>query len=191
VTVDPVVALVFAYRMVGSLPVLRWPFWGAVLAILVDLFDLLLFNLATVVFGWPGFDGYQTFDKWADQVYLAAFLIVAMRDFPRTARVVAGGLYVLRLVGFAGFEIGLLPREGLFLFPNLFEFWFIAVAFTMRYRPAFEWTPGRSVVALVLLGAGKEVQEWALHVARLFDGVTFLDALDAIRRAILRPFGGG
>jgi hypothetical protein len=53
-----------------------------VLAILCDLFDPLLFNLAVVAFGWPGFDGYQTFDKWADQVHIGAFLIVALRDFP-------------------------------------------------------------------------------------------------------------
>ncbi len=188
---DPVVALVLAYRIAGSLPVLRWPFWGALIAILCDLFDLLLFNLFTVYAGWPGFDGYQTFDKWADQVYLGAFLIVALREFPRVAKIVSAALYGIRLVGFIGFETGLLPREALFLFPNLFEFWFLAVAFTMRFRPAFAWTLGRSVVALGLLGAVKETQEWALHVGRLFDGVTFLQALDAVRRAVVGPFGGG
>ena len=39
--------------------------------------------------------------------------------------------------------------------------------------------------SLAVLLVGKEVQEWALHVGRLFDGVTFLEALDRIRRAIL------
>jgi hypothetical protein len=187
--VDPILLLVLAFRVAGSLPVLRWPFWGAVLAIVVDLFDLLLLNLAVEYAGWAGFDGYQAFDKWADQAYLLTFLIVALRDFPRTARIIAVVLYGFRLVGFLGFEAGLVPREGLFLFPNLFEFWFLAVAFTMRYRPTFEWTPARSVATLVFLLAAKELQEWALHVTRLFDGVTFLDALDAIRRALLAPFG--
>jgi hypothetical protein len=187
---DPVVALVLAYRVAGSLPVLRWPFWGALVAMACDLFDLLLFNLFAVYAGWPGFDGYQTFDKWADQVYLATFLIVAVRDFRPTARRIALALYAFRLIGFAGFETGLLPREGLFLFPNLFEFWFVAVAFTMRYRPAFEWNARRSAAVLALLLAAKEAQEWALHVARLFDGVTFLQALDAIRQAILGPLEG-
>jgi hypothetical protein len=189
--VDPVVAFVFAFRVAGSLPVLRWPFWGAIVAILCDLLDLLLFNLFTVHGGWPGFAGYQAFDKWADQVYLATFLVVAVRDFPRTARQVAIALYALRLVGFAGFEVGLLPREGLLLFPNLFEFWFLAVAFTLRYRPSFAWTPGRAAIALTVLLAAKEVQEWALHVGRLFDGMTFLEALDAVRRALMTPLGGG
>jgi hypothetical protein len=188
---DPVVTLVFAYRVAGSLPVLRWPFWGAVLAILCDLFDLLLFNLAVVMFGWPGFDGYQAFDKWADQVYIGLFLIVALRDFPRSAKVVSIVLYAYRLIGFVGFETGLLPRDALVLFPNLFEFWFVAVAFTRRYRPSFAWTPSRSAAALAVLAVAKEAQEWALHVGRLFDGVTFLQALDAIRRAVVAPFGGG
>jgi hypothetical protein len=189
--VDPVIAFVFAYRVVGSLPVLRWPFWGGVVAVVCDLFDLLLFNLFVVYAGWTGFDGYQTFDKWADQVYLAAFLVVALRDFRGAARIVAVALYAFRLVGFAGFEAGLLARDALLAFPNLFEFWFLAVAFTMRYRPAFAWTPGRSTVALVVLGVAKEVQEWALHVGRLFDGVSFLEALDSIWRAVLGFFGGG
>ena len=189
--VDPVIALVFAYRVVGSLPVLRWPFWGAIVAILCDLFDLLLFNVFVVYAGWPGFDGYQTFDKWADQVYLATFLVVAVRDFPRTARTIAIVLFAFRLVGFAGFEAGVLPREALFLFPNLFEFWFVALAFTLRFRPSFAWTGSRSAAVLAVLLAAKLVQEWALHVGRLFDGATFLGAIDAIRRFLLAPFGGG
>jgi hypothetical protein len=183
--VDPVVVLVFAYRVAGSLPVLRWPFWGGIVAVVCDLFDLLLFNVAMVYLGWRGFDGYQTFDKWADQVYLATFLIVAWRRFPQSARWIAVALYAFRLVGFVGFEAGLLPREGLFLFPNLFEFWFLAVAFTLRYRPSFAWTASRSGVVLAVLLVAKLVQEWALHVGRLFDGVTFLEALDRIRRAVL------
>ena len=84
------------------------------------------------------------------------------------------------------FETGLAPREALFLFPNLFEFWFIAVAFTMRYRPAFAWTPARAAAVLAVLLAGKLVQEWALHVGRIFDGMTFLGALE---RDLARPDG--
>jgi hypothetical protein len=116
---------------------------------------------------------------------------VAVRDFPRLARWLAVALYALRLVGFAGFEAGLLPRDALLAFPNVFEFWFLAVACSLRYRPGFAWTPGRSAAALLVLGGAKAVQEWALHVGRLFDGLSFLEALDAIRRAVLAPFGGG
>ena len=141
VLMDPVFALVALYRVVGSLFVLRWPFWGSLVAIVCDLCDLLLFNLFVVYAGWTGFVGYQTFDKWADQVYLAAFLIVAICDFAPLPKRIAVALYLFRLVGFVAFEVGIAPREALFLFPNLFEFWFVAVAFTMRFRASFVWTP--------------------------------------------------
>ena len=188
---DPVVAFVGLYRVVGSLFVLRWPFWGAIVAVLVDLFDLLLFNLFVAYGGWPGFTGYQAFDKWADQVYVAAFLVVAVRDFAPSAKRIAVVLYLFRLVGFAGFESGVLPREALFLFPNLFEFWFIAVAFAMRYRPGFAWTRGHSATVLAVLLVAKEAQEWALHVGQVFDGFTFIGALGSIWDAITAPFRGG
>jgi hypothetical protein len=45
-----------------------------------------------------------------------------------------------------------------------------------------------AVVLVPLIGA-KEVQEWALHWARLFDTVTFLDALDQIQRWLSRLVG--
>jgi hypothetical protein len=188
--VDPVVAFVGLYRIAGSLLVLRWPFWGALVAVACDLCDLLLFNAFVVYWGWPGFSDYQAFDKWADQVYLAAFLFVAVRDFAPLAKRIAVGLYLLRLVGFAAFELGFAPREALFLFPNLFEFWFIAVAFTMRFRPAFVWTAGRAATALTVLLAGKLVQEWALHVGRIFDGMTFLGVLGSIWDGMTGPFRG-
>jgi hypothetical protein len=189
VVMDPVVAFVGLYRIIGSLFVLRWPFWGALVAVVCDLCDLLLFNLFVVFGGWSGFADYQTFDKWADQVYLAAFLIVALRDFAPLPKRITVALYLFRLVGFVAFETGIAPREALFLFPNLFEFWFIAVAFTMRFRPDFSWTPARSAGALAVLLAGKLVQEWALHVGRIFDQTSFLGALEWIWHALTAPFG--
>ena len=186
---DPAVALVGLYRMVGSLFVLRWPFWGALVAVVVDLGDLLLFNVFVVFGGWTGYADYQTFDKWADQVYLAAFLIVALRDFAPLPKRITVALYLLRFVGFAAFEIGVAPREALLLFPNVLEFWFIVVAFTMRFRPAFVWTPARAVAALAALLAGKLVQEWALHVGRIFDGTSFLGAIEWVWHVLTTPFG--
>ncbi|MFA7250450.1 MAG: hypothetical protein WC273_12565, partial [Dehalococcoidia bacterium] len=67
------VLVIAALRIVGSLPVLRWAFAGAIIAILVDLSDLFAMNLLHL----GGFPDYQEKDKWLDQVYLATFLIVA------------------------------------------------------------------------------------------------------------------
>jgi hypothetical protein len=187
---DPIVALVGLYRVAGSLLVLRWPFWGGIAAVACDLFDLLLFDIAVRYGGWAGFSGYQAFDKWADQVYLGAFLLVALRTFPRGPRLVAAGLWLFRLLGFAAFESGLAPREALFLVPNVFEFWFLAVAFSLRYRPSFTWTPARTGLVLAVLLGAKLAQEWALHVARLFDSMTFLDAVGAIWETLTAPVRG-
>ena len=187
---DPVILGVGLFRAAGSLLVLRWPFWGGVAAVACDLLDLLLFDLAIRAGwpGWPGVDGYQAFDKWLDQVYLAAFLYVAVRDFEPGPRAVAALLWALRFVGFVAFEAGWLPREGLLVVPNLFEPWFLAVAFQQRYLPGFAWTVSRGGAVLGVLLVIKLVQEWALHVARLFDSTTFLGALQATWEGVLSPF---
>ena len=186
----PVVAFVGLYRVAGSLLVLRWPFWGAIAAVACDLLDLLLFNAFVVYGGWSGFADYQAFDKWADQVYLLAFLFVALRDFAPLANQIAVALWLFRLAGFVAFELGAVPREALILFPNVFEFWFIAVAFTMRFRPTFAWTRARATGVLAVVLAGKLAQEWALHVGRIFDEMTFLGVLGSIWDAITAPFEG-
>lgn len=177
----PEVLVIGAVRILGSLPVLRWPLAGGILAILVDLSDLLLRD--TLDLG--GIPDYQAFDKWMDQVYMALFLVVALR-WSGPERTIAVGLYAFRLVGFALFEMTA-DRGLLLLFPNVFEPWFILVAALHHYRPGFGWTGGRLAVALALATAVKMVHEWALHGARLFDGISSLDAIDIV----LRWLGGG
>lgn len=176
------VLLIAAIRIAGSLPVLRWPLAGGILAILVDLSDLLLRDVIDL----GGIPDYQAFDKWIDQVYLAAFLAVALR-WSGPERAIAVALYAYRLVGFVAFE--LTGERGLLLvFPNLFEPWFIAVAAVHRFRPGFAWRPAPTAAVLAVLLAVKELQEWALHGARLFDGMSSLDFLEGVRRWLT---GGG
>ena len=163
------------YRIGGSLPVLRWPLAGGLLAVFVDLTDLYLMNVLDL----GGLPNYQVFDKVADQVYLAAFLVVALR-WTGPERTISIVLYAFRMVGFVLFELTG-ERAVLLLFPNLFEFWFLFVAALHHVRPGFAWTRTRLAVVLVPLLVAKEVQEWALHWARLFDQITFVDALDQVR----------
>ena len=58
------VLVVGAFRILGSLPVLRWPLAGGILAILVDLSDLVLINVLDL----GGIPDYQRFDKIMDLV---------------------------------------------------------------------------------------------------------------------------
>jgi hypothetical protein len=182
--------IIAAVRIVGSLPVLRWPFWGGVFAILVDQNDLFLMNLLHL----GGVEDYQSFDKYLDQVYLGLFLVVAWR-WPGIERNVAAGLYAYRLAGFVVFEVT--QSRGLLLFfPNLFEFWFLFIAarrhFGLESRlPLAPKLDGAWNVALVSALGGlialKLFQEYAIHQARWLDGFTATEAVEAIWH-FLTPF---
>ena len=176
------VLVIAIVRIAGSLPVLRWALAGGLVAVLVDLSDLLLRD--TLELG--GVPDYQSLDKWLDQVYMACFLIVALR-WEGLERRVAIGLFAFRLVGFAAFEVSH-ERSLLLLFPNVFELWFLTVAALHRFRPGFDWTGARLALALVVLTGLKEAHEWALHGGRIFDGVTSVEFLQNAWRWLT---GGG
>ena len=170
------VLVIAVVRIVGSLPVLRWPLAGGLLAIAVDLSDLLLRDALDL----GGVPDYQSLDKWLDQVYLALFLVVALR-WRGLARQVAIALFAFRFVGFVLFELGG-DRSVLLLFPNVFEFWFLLVAAIHRFRPDITLTPRATAVALAVVAPLKEAQEWALHGGRIFDGLSSIDALRLVWR---------
>ena len=169
-----VIALI---RIAGSLPVLRWPLAGGVLAVLVDLSDLLLRDALDL----GGVGDYQSLDKWLDQVYLGAFLVVALR-WSGPARTIAIALFAFRFVGFVLFELTG-ERLLMLVFPNVFELWFLLVAAAGPARVA-GWSKARLAVVLLALTAVKEAQEWAIHGGRLFDGISSLEFLDLIRRGL-------
>lgn len=171
------VLLVAAIRIAASLPVLRWPLAGGILAILVDLSDLLLFDLLDL----GGVADYQAVDKWLDQVYLVTFLVVALR-WSDPARSIAVGLYLFRLVGFVAFEASG-ERAILLAFPNAFEFWFLLVAAAGDATVA-AWSRMRLAAALALVVALKLLHEWALHGARLFDDIGALETLELVWRTL-------
>ena len=171
------VIVIAAIRIAGSLPVLRWALLGGLLAILIDLSDLLLMGVLDL----GGVPDYQGLDKWLDQVYLALFLVVSLR-WTDPARAVSIALYSYRLIGFVLFEVTG-ERALLLLFPNIFEFWFIFVALVGDDRVA-RWWPARIAVALAVLTVLKEIQEWALHGARLFDSISALEAIDLVWRRL-------
>lgn len=170
------ILIVAAVRIAGSLPVLRWPFAGALVAIAVDFSDLFLRDYLDL----GGLGDYQALDKWLDQVMLALFLAVALR-WRGPARSVAVALYAFRLVGFVLFELTG-ERIVLVLFPNVFETWFLAAAFLAWRRPAFVWTGPRTAALLLGCTVVKVVQELLLHGWRVFDGYSTIDVVDAITR---------
>jgi hypothetical protein len=166
--------VILAERVLGSLPVLRWALAGGVIAVLADLSDLFLRGYLEL----GGVDNYQSFDKWLDQVYMATFLVAALR-WAREPRLVAVALYGFRLAGFAVFE-GTGARWTLLLFPNVFEFWFLFVAAMAHARPGLRYSPRVILSALVPLAVLKELHEYALHGARLFDSFSVKDVVNFV-----------
>jgi len=190
--------IIAIWRIVGSLPVLWWPFWGGIFAILVDGSDVFLRNL----FGIEGVERYHTFDKLLDQFYMFLFLVVAMRWSP-TPRNIAVGLYVFRVVGVIIFEVTG-ERDALWLFPNLFEFWFVFVTgiqyFGLEAKeddPREPWFWGlmpfsystlQVTVAMVVIAAFKLPIEYVLHTKEWFDEFSAFEAVEWIWDTVMPPW---
>lgn len=169
-------------RVAGSLPVLRWPFVGGILAVLVDLSDLFMRNLLDL----GGVSDYQELDKWLDQVYMLTFLAVALR-WQAVPRTIAVALYAYRLAGFVAFEITQ-TRELLLFFPNVFELWFLFVAGLHFFKVEFDYRPRQVALALTPLLALKLFQEYVLHYGQWLEGFTAVEAVEAILDWVTDPF---
>jgi hypothetical protein len=150
-------------RIGGSLPVLRWAFVGALIAILVDFSDLFLK-------GWIDLGGvgdYQSFDKLLDLVYMVTFLLVALR-WNGPVRTIAVALFALRIIGVIAFEF-VESRLVLLAFPNVFEFWFLGVSAQRHWRPNFQYTRRNITLLFVAAFALKMAHEWTLHGGQYLD----------------------
>ncbi|MBT3996067.1 MAG: hypothetical protein HOF01_09730 [Chloroflexi bacterium] len=166
-------------RIAGSLPVLRWAFAGALIAIAVDFSDL--FWMGVLDLG--GLPNYQTFDKRADVVYMLTFLWVANKwDGPE--RKIALALFGFRMIGFVAFELTQV-RPILLVFPNVFEFWFVFVAIRQHYWPKYEMTKKRIIKWLLIVLVLKMAQEWVLHGGQYLDSFTLFEAVEAIWNFII------
>jgi hypothetical protein len=113
---------------------------------------------------------------------MGTFLVVALR-WTGPDRWVSVGLFAWRMVGFAAFEMTG-ERVLLLVFPNVFEPWFLLVALLHHRWNPVPWSARSLVPAMGGLLAVKELQEWALHWAKLFDNITAIEAIDRVWRWI-------
>jgi hypothetical protein len=127
---------------------------------LVDAIDVVLIDLMHA----GGFEGnYHSLDKVLDSYYLSIEFIVALGWDNPWARWPAVVLFPYRMIGVVLFEITH-QRITLFLFPNLFENWWLYVVAVERFAP--ELTPRNWRSTLLPLGVllvPKMVQEYVLH----------------------------
>jgi hypothetical protein len=119
------VTLVFAAVVFGRflLPLLipAYPLPALIACLLLDSADQTIFQ----AFGYDP-PGYQGYDKAMDVYYLAIAYITTLRNWDSVAAFAVGRfLYFYRLIGVLAFELAQL-RALLLVFPNTFEYFFIA-----------------------------------------------------------------
>ncbi|MEX1294755.1 MAG: hypothetical protein AB1Z67_01155 [Candidatus Limnocylindrales bacterium] len=163
-------------RLLVPLLIPRFPLPAIVACLVIDAVDQTVFQAVA-----PDADlsGYQSYDKALDIYYLVIAYTATLRNWTNQFAVsIARFLIFWRLVGVVFFELGVpLPagledllgeRGWLFIFPNVFEYFFI---FYESVRVL--WDP-RRMSRQVLLGAAafiwifiKLPQEWWIHIAQL------------------------
>jgi hypothetical protein len=155
-----------------ALPLLipRYPLPAVVGCLLLDGVDQTIFQ----TFGYdPPF--YQSYDKAMDVFYLSVAYLASLRNWTNQGAVsISRFLFFFRQIGVVAFELTGL-RWLLLVFPNTFEYFFIAYE-AIRTR----WNPARFGLKFWVLVAGaiwifvKLPQEYWIHIAQL-------DLTDTIR----------
>jgi hypothetical protein len=156
-------AAVVGLRFFVPLLIPRYPLPAVVGSLLLDAVDHSIFQ----AFGYDP-PHYQSYDKAMDVYYLAIAYVSTLRNWTsQPAYQVSRFLYFYRLVGVTAFELsGWRPL--LLIFPNTFEYFFIAYEVVRLQRD-----PRRYVlhfwirVAAVIWIVVKLPQEWWIHVAQL------------------------
>lgn len=177
---DWIVVAVIAARLLVPLFIPRYPLPGIIAALLVDTVDQTVFQMV----GGIDLSGYQTYDKALDVYYLTIAYAATIRNWDGgPAFAIGRALWYYRLVGVALFE-HLEERWLLLVFPNTFEYFFIAVELIKVARNPFTLSRNQ----LLALAAAiwifiKLPQEWWLHIAQL-DFTDEAEALIAARPGV-------
>jgi uncharacterized membrane protein len=154
---------VVGLRFLLPLFIPRWPLPAVLACLVLDGIDQSIFQRF-------GFDppGYQNYDKAMDLFYLSIAFLSSLQNWTKGSAVsISRFLFFYRMVGVVLFELSGW-RPILLIFPNTFEYFFIAYE-AVRTR----WNPTRIGMRRWVLTAAaiwvfvKLPQEWWIHVAQL------------------------
>ncbi|HEU4421451.1 MAG TPA: hypothetical protein VFR67_02795 [Pilimelia sp.] len=155
--------VVVGARFLVPLLIPRYPLPAILAALVLDAADQTIFQLFGV--DPPGYQGY---DKAMDVYYLAIAYLATLRNWTsEPALRVARFLYFYRLIGVVAFELTQV-RALLLIFPNTFEYFFIAYEIIRlrrnpaRYNMRF-WVLTAAAIWIFI----KLPQEYWIHVAQL------------------------
>jgi hypothetical protein len=154
--------LVIILRLVVPLSIRRWPLWGTMACLVLDATDVILIDVIKM----GDFTNYAQVDKLLDVYYLSFALVVSLHWSDKLAKKTSIILFVYRLIGVILFELTQL-RFLLFIFPNMFENWFLFWAARNRYFAQWQLTTKRLLFTLIALLIPKLAQEYVLHVREM------------------------
>ncbi len=143
-------------RIYLPLSILRWPLFGAVLALLLDGADWHAVN-------GKYYDAYPYLDKALDLYYMGLEVYVALHWKDYLAKITASYLYIYR--GF-GVIIFFLTQNNIFLilFPNVFENFFIFCLLTQKISGKKKIFSKKSlIISLIIISIPKLFQEFSIH----------------------------
>jgi len=171
--------VVIGLRLAVPLLILRYWLAGGVVAMLLDGADVIITDLLDI----GGFGGhYAEMDKALDSYYLGLELLVAVAWRNLWARVPALLLFVYRAIGVVLFELTG-ARIVLFIFPNMFENWWLYCVVVAKWFPGAVARDWRSMaIPMLALLVPKMAQEYLLHFAEA-------KPWEWTRRHILEPIG--
>jgi hypothetical protein len=155
--------LVVAIRFVVPLLIPRFPVPAIIVALVVDAADQTIFQRFTDL----DLEGYQSYDKALDIYYLTIAYVSTLRNWALgPAADVARFLWYYRLVGVVLFEFTE-ARWLLLVFPNTFEYYFIAIEAYKTRRNPFRLTRTTILaIAAAIWVFVKLPQEWWIHIAQ-------------------------
>lgn len=158
-----VMVIVIGLRLGLPLLIPRSPLPAIIACLVVDAIDQTVFDAVTD----DPLEWYQTYDKALDVFYLSVAYISTMQSWQDPfAFGLARFLFFYRLIGVTAFEF-FEQRWMLFVFPNTFEYFFIAYeAIRTRWNPLR--LPARTTlfIAIGIWVVIKLPQEWWVHIAQ-------------------------
>lgn len=159
-----ILAVVVGARLLVPLLIARFPVPAILACLVIDAADQTVFEQHTSL----DLAEYQTYDKALDVYYLTLAYVATIRNWAGGPDFLVGQvLWYYRLVGVALFE-ATSARWMLLVFPNTFEYYFIAIELYRVCRDPNRLTLRQVAgVAAVIWVVIKLPQEWWIHVAQL------------------------
>jgi hypothetical protein len=151
--------IVTTLRLVVPFAIFRWPLWGGIASAVLDAIDVILIHFLQL----GDYRNYHGTDKYLDSYFLIFMGIYSWRRWKGPEQKIALGLFGWRMIGFVAFEITG-ARWLLLVFPNLFLWWWIFVAWRKRFKPNWQITNKTAAIVLAIMIGPKLLQEMIFHI---------------------------